>query len=291
MNRLVTVFVALFVALMLLTSTMFVVDQRHYAVVYALGEVREVIAEPGLHFKLPPPLQNVVFLDKRLLTLETPDSDRYQTSEKRNIEVDAFVKWRIADPRSYLVSFGGDEGRVRDRMAQIVKTALGEQVARRTVQQVVSTDRAPMMDAVRDKVVGEARRIGVEVVDVRVRRVEFTDAMNNAVFDRMKAERTRVASELRSTGAAESEKIKADADRQRTVIEAEAFRDAEKIKGEGDARASEIYAKSFGKNPEFYKFYRSLEAYRAAFRNHGDVMVLDSNSEFFKYFKNPGAGK
>jgi membrane protease subunit HflC len=291
MNRLVTVFVALFVALMLLTSTMFVVDQRHYAVVYALGEVREVIAEPGLHFKLPPPLQNVVFLDKRILTLDTPDADRYMTSEKKNIEVDAFIKWRIADPRGYLVSFGGDEGRVRDRMAQIVKAALNEQIARRTVQQVLSTDRAQMMDVVRSKVVADAKRIGVDVVDVRVRRVEFSDEINNAIFERMKAERTRVAAELRSAGDAESERIKADADRQRAVIEAEGFRDAEKIKGEGDATASEIYAKSFGKNPEFYKFYRSLEAYRASFRNHGDVMVIDTNSDFFKYFKNPGAGK
>jgi membrane protease subunit HflC len=291
MSRLVTVFVALFVALMLLTSTMFVVDQRHYAVVYALGEVREVIAEPGLHFKLPPPLQNVVFLDKRILTLDTPDADRYMTAEKKNIEVDAFIKWRIADPRGYLVSFGGDEGRVRDRMAQIVKAALNEQVARRTVQQVLSTERAQMMDVVRSKVAAEAKRIGVDVVDVRVRRVEFSDEINNAVFERMKAERTRVASELRSSGDAESERIKADADRQRAVIEAEAFRDAEKIKGEGDATASEIYARSFGKNPEFYKFYRSLEAYRAAFKNHSDVMVIDSNSDFFKYFKSPGAGK
>jgi membrane protease subunit HflC len=291
MSRLVTVFVALFVALMLLTSTMFVVDQRHYAIVYALGEVREVIAEPGLHFKLPPPLQNVVFLDKRILTLDTPDADRYMTAEKKNIEVDAFIKWRIADPRGYLVSFGGDEGRVRDRMAQIVKAALNEQIARRTVQQVLSTERAQMMDVVRSKVTAEAKRIGVDVVDVRVRRVEFSNEINNAVFERMKAERTRVAAELRSTGEAESERIKADADRQRAVIEAEGFRDAEKIKGEGDATASEVYAKSFGKNPEFYKFYRSLEAYRAAFKNHSDVMVIDSNSDFFKYFKNPGAGK
>jgi membrane protease subunit HflC len=291
MSRLVTVFVALFVALMLLTSTMFVVDQRHYAIVYALGEVREVIAEPGLHFKLPPPLQNVVFLDKRILTLDTPDADRYMTAEKKNIEVDAFIKWRIADPRGYLVSFGGDEGRVRDRMAQIVKAALNEQIAKRTVQQVLSTERAQMMDVVRSKVTAEAKRIGVDVVDVRVRRVEFGNEINNAVFERMKAERTRVAAELRSTGDAESERIKADADRQRAVIEAEGFRDAEKIKGEGDATASEIYAKSFGKNPEFYKFYRSLEAYRAAFKNHSDVMVIDSNSDFFKYFKSPGAGK
>ncbi|GAB3444172.1 protease modulator HflC [Massilia solisilvae] len=291
MNRLVTVFVALFVALMLLSSTVFVVDQRRYAIVFALGEVHEVISEPGLHFKLPPPLQNVVYLDKRILTLDTPDGERYTTSEKKGLQVDAFVKWRIADPRGFFVSFGGDEGKVRDRVAQIVKAALNDEIARRTVHQVVSTERDKMMDVVRGKVVAGAKPLGLEVIDVRLKRVDFVDEINGAVFDRMKAERVRVANELRSTGSAESEKIKADADRQRTVILAEAYRDAEKIKGEGDARASEIYAKSFGKNPEFYKFYRSLEAYRASFKNHGDVMVIDSNSEFFKYFKNPGSGK
>jgi membrane protease subunit HflC len=291
MNRLVTLFVALFVALMLLSSTMFVVDQRRYAIVFSLGEVHDVITEPGLHFKLPPPLQNVVYLDKRLLTLETPDGDRYTTSEKKDLQVDAFVKWRIADPRSFYVNFGGDEGHVRDRIAQIVKSALNGEIGRRTVRQVVSTDRAPLMEAVRNKVVADAKQLGLTVVDVRLKRVDFVEDINNAVFDRMKAERVRVANELRSGGAAESERIKADADRQRTVIMAEAFRDSEKIRGEGDAQASEIYAKSFGKNPEFYKFYRSLEAYRATFKNHGDVMVLDGNSDFFKYLKNPGPGK
>jgi membrane protease subunit HflC len=291
MNRLVTVFVALFVAVMLLSSTVFVVDQRHYAIVFALGEVREVISEPGLHFKLPPPLQNVVYLDRRLITLDTPDAERYTTSEKENILVDAFVKWRIVDPRSFFVSFGGDEAKARERIAQMVKAALSDEVAKRTVRQVISTEREQMMNSVRDKVVAEAKQGGLAVVDVRLKRVDFVDELNNAVFDRMKAERVRVASELRASGSAEAEKIKADADRQRTVILAEAFRDAEKIKGEGDAKASQIYAQSFGKNPEFYKFYRSLEAYRAAFKNRGDVMVLDTNSEFFKYFKNPGAGK
>lgn len=291
MSRLVTLFVALFVALMLLSSTMFVVDQRRYAIVFSLGEVHEVITEPGLHFKLPPPLQNVVYLDKRLLTLETPDADRYTTAEKKDVQVDAYIKWRIAEPRSFYVNFGGDEGHVRDRIAQIVKSALNGEIGRRTVRQVVSTERAPMMDAVRAKVVADAKQLGLTVVDVRIKRIGFVDDINNAVFDRMKAERVRAAAELRSAGAAESERIKADADRQRTVIMAEAFRDAQKIMGEGDAQASEIYAKSFGKNPEFYKFYRSLEAYKATFRNHGDVMILDPNSDFFKYFRNPGAGK
>jgi membrane protease subunit HflC len=291
MSRIVTVFVALFIALMLLSSTVFVVDQRKFAIVFALGEVREVIGEPGLHFKLPPPFQNVVYLDKRILTLDTPDAERFTTSEKKNILVDSFVKWRIADPRQFYVSFSGDESRAQDKMTQIVKAALTGEIARRTAHDVLSTEHGALMDAVRNKVVADARQVGVAIVDVRLKRVDYIDQINASVFDRMKAERLRVANELRSTGAAEAEQIKADADRQRTVIVAEAFRDSEKIKGEGDAKASQIYAQSFGKNPEFYRFYRSMEAYRAAFRNRNDVMVLDPNSEFFKYFRNPGTGK
>lgn len=289
MNRLVSTLVALFVALMLLSSTVFVVDQRRFAIVFALGEVREVISEPGLHFKLPPPFQNVIYLDKRILTLDTPDADRFITAEKKNILVDAFVKWRIVEPKLYFVSFGGDEGRARDRMSQIIKAALNDEITKRTVREVISGERGKVMEAVRDKVVAEAKQIGVGVVDVRLKRVDYIDQINNSVYERMKAERVRVANQLRSTGSAEGEKIRADADRQRTVILAEAFREAERIKGEGDAKASAIYAQAFGKNPEFYKFYRSLEAYRASFRSHGDVIVVDPNSEFFKYFKNPGA--
>ncbi|HBZ05867.1 MULTISPECIES: protease modulator HflC [Massilia] len=289
MNRLVTLFVAGFIALMLLSSTVFVVDQRRFAIVFALGEVREVIAEPGLHFKLPPPFQNVLYLDKRILTLDTPDADRFITSEKKNILVDAFVKWRIVEPRLYYVSFSGDERAARNRMSQIVKAALNDEITKRTVREVISGERGRVMDAVRDKVVAEAKQIGVGIVDVRLKRVDYIDQINDSVYDRMRAERVRVANELRSTGAAESEQIRADADRQRTVILAEAFREAEKVKGEGDAKASAIYAEAFGKNPEFYKFYRSLEAYRASFKDQGDVMVIDTNSEFFKYFKNPGS--
>jgi membrane protease subunit HflC len=288
MNRLVTLFVAGFIALMLLSSTVFVVDQRRFAIVFALGEVREVIAEPGLHFKLPPPFQNVIYLDKRILTLDTPDADRFITAEKKNILVDAFVKWRIVEPRLYYVSFSGDERAARNRMSQIVKAALNDEITKRTVREVISGERGRVMEAVRDKVVAEAKQIGVGIVDVRLKRVDYIDQINDSVYDRMRAERVRVANELRSTGAAESEKIRADADRQRTVILAEAFREAEKIKGEGDAKASAIYSDAFGKNPEFYKFYRSLEAYRASFKDQGDVMVIDTNSEFFKYFKNPG---
>jgi len=291
MNRVAYWLVSGFIALMLISSMVFVVDQRRFALVFALGEVKEVIATPGLHFKLPPPFQNVVYLDKRILTLDTPNADRFITAEKKNILVDSFVKWRITDPRLYYVSFTGDENRAKTRLAQVITAALADEITKRTVREVISGERNTVMKAVLAKVAADSGQFGVQVVDVRLKRVDYTDQIKNSVYERMKAERTRVANELRSTGAAESEKIRADADRQRTVILAEAFRDAEKIKGEGDARASQIYSEAFGKNPEFYKFYRSLEAYRNTFNKQSDVMVLDSNSEFFKYFKNPGAGK
>ena len=289
MNRLVTLFVAGFIALMLLSSTIFVVDQRRFAIVFALGQVKEVISTPGLHFKLPPPFQNVIYLDKRILTLDTPDADRFITAEKKNILVDAFMKWRIEDPRLYYVSFGGDESRARDRMSQIIKAALNDEITKRTVREVISGERAAVMAAVQAKVVAEAKEIGVGIVDVRLKRVDYIEQINNSVYERMRAERVRVANELRSTGAAESEQIRADADRQRTVIIAEAFRDAEKVKGDGDAKASAIYADAFGKNPEFARYYRSLEAYRASFKDRSDVLVVDPSSEFFKYMKQPGA--
>lgn len=288
MNRIVAALIAGFIAIMLLSSTVFVVDQRKYAIVFALGEVKEVISKPGLYFKLPPPFQNVMYLDKRVLTIDTPEPERFITAEKKNILVDAFVKWRIADPKLYFRSFGGDESRARNRMSQIVKAALNDEITKRTVREVISGQRGKVMEAILAKVAAEAKSIGVGIVDVRLKRVDYVEQINNSVYDRMKSERVRVANELRSTGSADSEKIRADADKQRTVILAEAYREAEKIRGEGDAKASQVYAEAFGKNPEFYKFYRSLEAYRATFKDKGDVMVVDPSSEFFKYFKGNG---
>jgi membrane protease subunit HflC len=292
MNRIVTLVVTAFIALMLLSSTVFVVDQRKFAIVFALGEVKQVIREPGLHFKLPPPFQNVIYLDKRIQTLDSPEADRFITAEKMNILVDSFVKWRIVDPRLYFVRFGGDEGRAGNRMAQIVKAALNEEITKRTVREVISGQRGKVMEGLRTKVENEAKQIGVQILDVRLKRVDYVEQINTSVYERMKAERLRVANELRSTGSADSEKIRADADKQRAVILAEAYREAEKIRGEGDAKASAIYAEAFGRNPEFYKFYRSLEAYRGSFKTKADVMLMDPNSEFFKYFKSSGsAGK
>lgn len=290
MNRLISLTIVVLIGFSILLSTLFVVDQRQYAIVFALGEVKRVISEPGLHFKLPPPFQNVIFLDRRIQTLDTPEADRFITAEKKNILVDAFVKWRIVDPKLYFVSFTGDERRANDRMAQIVKAALNEEITKRTVREVISGERGKVMEAIHQKVIAEAKQIGVEIIDVRLKRVDYVEQINNSVYERMKSERARVANELRSTGAAESEKIRADADRQRTVILAEAYRDAENIRGDGDAKASQIYAQAFGQNPEFYQFYRSLEAYRASFKSRNDMMVIEPNSEFFKYFRSTGAG-
>lgn len=288
MNRVISSLIALAIALTIAYSTMYIVDQRQYAILFALGEVKEVVSKPGLHFKLPPPFQNVLMLDKRILTIESSDADRFITAEKKNILVDAYVKWHITDPKLYYVSFNGEERRAQDRMSQIVKAALNDEITKRTVREVISGERGKVMDAIRVKVSTEAKQIGVEIVDVRLRRVDYVEQINNSVYDRMKAERTKVANLARSGGTAEAERIRANANKQRTTILAEAYRDAEKIRGEGDAKATQIYSEAFSQNPEFYKFYRSLEAYRASFKNHSDVMVVDSNSEFFKYMKSPG---
>ncbi len=291
MNRLLSYAIAALIGLAILSSTLFVVDQRQYAIVFALGEVKQVIRDPGLHFKMPPPFQNVMFVDKRILTLDTPEPDRFITAEKKNILVDAIVKWQIVDPRLYFVSFSGDERRAQDRLAQIVKAALNEEITKRTVREVISGERSKVMDAIRTKVSNEAKQIGAQIVDVRLKRVDYVEQINNSVYERMKSERARVANELRSTGAAESEKIRADADRQRTVILADAYRQAEAIRGEGDAKAARIYADAFGRNPEFYKFMRSLEAYKESFKTRSDVLLIDPNSEYLRYFKAPGGAK
>ncbi|WP_424191790.1 protease modulator HflC [Ampullimonas aquatilis] len=288
MNKTFSFILAAVVAIIVFASTVFVVDQREYAIVFALGEIKHVIAEPGLHFKLPPPFQNVVKLEKRILTIDTPDADRFITSEKKNVLIDSFVKWRIVDPRQYYISFNTDERRAQDRLHQLVKSALNEEITKRTVREVVSGERDKVMTAIREKVSDDAKSIGVEIVDVRLKRVDLLAEISESVYRRMEAERKRVANELRSTGAADSEKIRADADKQREVILAEAYRDAQNIKGEGDAKASAIYAQSFSQDPSFYAFYRSLEAYRASFKSKTDMLVIDSNTDFFRFLKGTG---
>ncbi|MFV5215416.1 protease modulator HflC [Azonexus caeni] len=273
--------------LVAVSMSVFTVDQRQYALVFQLGEVKRVITEPGLNFKVPM-IQNVRFFDRRILTLDSADPERFITSEKKNVLVDSYIKWRIIDPKLYYVSVGGDETRARTRLSQTVNSGLREEFGKRLVHDVISGERDKIMDQMREKADVDARRIGVQIVDVRLKRVELPEEVSGAVYSRMEAERKRVANELRSEGAAEAEKIRADADRQREVIIAEAYRDAQKAKGEGDAKAAAIYAEAFGKNPEFYAFYRSLEAYRNSFANKSDVLVVEPSSDFFKYMKNVG---
>lgn len=273
----------------LLSASIFTVDQRQSAIVFQLGEVRDVIAEPGLYFKVPL-IQNVRYFEKRILTLDSAEPERFITSEKKNVLVDSFVKWRIIDPKLYYISVGGDESRAKTRLSQTVNAGLREEFGKRTVHDVVSGERDQIMEQMREKADQDARKIGVQIVDVRVKRVDLPLEVSESVYRRMEAERKRVANELRSQGSAEAEKIRADADRQREVIVAEAYRDAQKIKGEGDAKAAAIYAQAFSANPEFYSFYRSLEAYSASFKNKNDVLVVEPNSDFFKYMKSVGRG-
>jgi len=288
MSRVLLAAIGAAFAAALVSTTVFVVGQEQYALVYSMGELREVIKEPGLHVKMPPPFQNTIVLDRRLQTLDTADGQRFLTQEKKDLLVDAFVKWKIVDPRQYKVALGDNMDRGSDRLAQLARAALTVEIGKRNAQDVVATQRDAISAAVREAVVREARELGVEVVDVRVKRVDFTDQADAAVFERMKAERLRIAARVREAGQADGERIRSDAERERSTLLADAQRQAETIKGEGDAKAAEIYAQSFGKNPEFYRFYRSLEAYKATFKGRNDVLVLDANSEFFKYFNGPG---
>jgi modulator of FtsH protease HflC len=282
MSRLGFFGVIAIIVLMALYSTLFIVDQRQVAAVYALGEIREVITEPGLKLKLPPPFQNVVFLDKRIQTLESPESRPIFTAEKNRLVIDWLVKWRISEPRQFIRNNGVDLRNLENRLAPVVQAAFNDEITKRTVRGLLSGDRERVMQDVMSRLVKESEGFGIEIVDVRTKRVDFEADITDAVYRRMESERKQVANELRSTGAAEGEKIRADADRQREVIVAEAYRDAQKVKGEGDGKASALYADAFSRDAQFAQFYRSLEAYRASFRNRSDVMVLDPGSDFFK---------
>ncbi|MBL8487625.1 MAG: protease modulator HflC [Rhodocyclaceae bacterium] len=290
MGRHISFIASLVFGLMVVAAaTIFTVDQRQFAIIFQLGEIKEVVTEPGLAFKWPL-IQNVRVFDKRILTLDSPEPERFLTAEKKPVLVDSFVKWRIHDVKQYYVSVAGDEQVAKTRLSQTVNSGLREEFGKRTVHDVVSGERDKIMADVRKKADADMRAMGVEIIDVRLKRVDLPPEVSESVYRRMETERKRVANELRSQGAAEAEKIRADADRQREVIVAEAYRDAQKIKGEGDAKAASIYAQAFGQNAEFYAFYRSLEAYRGAFRNKSDILVVEPNSDFFKYLRGAGKG-
>lgn len=281
-NRIGAILSAVVLALALLGSTLFVVDQRQLAVIYALGEIKEVISEPGLKFKLPPPFQNVVFLDRRVQTLDSQENRPIFTAEKKSLVIDWLVKWRINEPRQFIRNNGVDLRNLDSRLSPVIQAAFNEEVTKRTVRGILAAEREKVMNDVKTRLADEAKGFGIEIVDVRIKRVDFVADITDAVYRRMESERKQVANELRSQGAAESEKIRADADRQREVIVAEAYREAQKIKGEGDAKASALYGEAFGRDPQFAQFYRSLEAYKATFRQKSDVMVMDPSIEFFK---------
>ncbi len=303
MNKLGLIFSSLLVVFALASSMLFVVDQRQFGVVYALGQIKEVITEPGLNFKLPPPFQNVSYIDKRLLTLETSDTEPMLTAEKQRMVIDWYVRWRISEPSQYIRNVGLTEADGASQLNRVVRNAFQEEVNKRTVKELLSTKReaitADVKAEVLDKVKG-TKPWGVDVVDVRITRADYVDTITESVYRRMEAERKRVANELRSTGAAEGEKIRADADRQREVALANAYRDAQKTMGEGDAEAARTYADAFGRDPQFAQFYRSLDAYKASFAKKSDLLVVDpASSEFFKTFRGnapaltptPGHGK
>ena len=288
MKSITSIAVGVVVAAGLAQTCLYTVGEREYAMLFALGELKTVVTEPGLHFKLPAPLQNVVYLDKRILTLDASGADLVQTREKKNLMIDTFVKWRIGDARRYWVSFQGSERAASDRLAMLLRDVLNIAVNKRTVNQITSSEREKAMAEISELLQARVKALGIDIVDVRMKRVDFTPEISESVYSRMEAERKRVASEERSKGAAQAERIRAGADRQSEVILAEAYRDAQKTKGEGDGEAARIYADAFGKDPEFARFYRSLEAYRRSFSQKSDVMVVDPSADFFSYLKKEG---
>ena len=281
--------IVLIVAALLLGTSLYTVDQRQRAIVFQLGEVREVVSEPGLHIKWPL-IQNVRYFDTRILTLDTPEAERVTTEGNVPVLVDSFVKYRIRDPRQFYLS-AGTEAVAQDRLNAIVRSELSAEFGRRKLEAVISTERDQIMDQLRDRVNKSVDQFGLEIIDVRIKRIELPQDVSERTYARMQSERSRVANEIRSRGAADGEKIRADADRQRQVIVAEAYGEAQRLKGEGDARAASIYNKAFAADPEFYSFYRSLDAYRAVLHSRNDVLVLEPTSEFFKYLRNPGTAR
>jgi modulator of FtsH protease HflC len=290
-NRVGFIASSLLILLALLSSTLFVVDQRQFGVVFALGQIKSVITEPGLHVKLPPPFQNVSYIDKRLLVLESVDSEPMLTAEKQRVVIDWYVRWRITEPTEYIRNVGLDEKAGANQLNRVIRNAFQEEINKRTVKDLLASRDSLVADVKREvlQAVRGAKPWGVDVVDVRITRIDYVEAITESVFKRMVAERQRVANELRSTGAAEGEKIRADADRQREVTVANAYRDAQKVKGEGDAEAARTFAEAFGRDPQFAQFYRSLDAYKASFNKKSDVMVLDPSSEFFKAMRGSGS--
>lgn len=294
MNKIGFIATSVLVALAFLSATFFVVDQRQFGVVFQLGEIKKVVTEPGLGWKIPL-VQNVSYIDKRLLTLESSDAEPTLTAEKQRVVIDWYVRWRISEPQQYIRNVGLNESAGALQLNRVVRNSFQQEVNKRTLNELLSTRREELMEDVKREVLqavkGAEKPWGMDVVDVRITRVDYAESITASVYQRMETERKRVANELRSTGFAEGEKIRADADRQREVILAEAYKQAQSIKGEADAKAAGLYGEAFGRDPAFAQFYRSLEAYKASFAGKSDVMVIDPSSEFFKAMRSPNLAR
>ncbi len=289
MNKIGFVISSLVLLFVITLSCLFVVDQRQFAVVYTLAEIKEVITEPGLNFKLPPPLQSVTFIDNRILTLDSPETRAIQTAEKKNLVVDWLIKWRVRDAKQFIRNNNGADLRTAEgRLGPLVQAALNEEITKRTVKDVLSTDREKIVQGVKERLQDDAKTFGIDIVDVRIKRVDFPASVADSVYSRMVSERKQEANRLRSTGAADGERIRADADKKREIVLATAYKEAQILKGEGDAKAAAVFSEAFGRDPQFAAFYRSLEAYKTTFAKKSDVMVLDPSSDFFKAMKTSG---
>jgi modulator of FtsH protease HflC len=290
MNQAKTTGVILALALLIIGAfSLFTVSETQKAILFRLGEIVRTDFTPGLHFKVPF-VNNVRTFESRLMTLDI-ETERYLTSEKKNLLVDAFVKWRIDDVARFYTSVRGDESQGAIRLSQIIKDSLRSEFGKRTIQEVISGERSQIMDTVTAYANKQAQEFGISVADVRLKRIDLPPDVSESVYRRMEAERSRVAREFRSQGAESAERIRADADRRRTEILADAYRESQQVRGAGDAQATDTYAKAYDKNKEFYAFYRSMEAYRSTFKDNSGMLVLDPNSEFFKYFKHAEPGR
>ena len=263
--------------------TFFTVDEREHVVMFRLGEIVKSDYEPGLHLKVPF-VNNITRYPDRILTYEESE-ERFLTGEKKNLIVDYFITWRITDPAQYYRSARGDEAFAEQRLSAIIREGIKAEFSQRTVQEVVAAERSEIMNQMLVTAHNQAPALGIDVVDVRVMRIELSDEVSGSVFSRMQQERGRVAAQLRAEGEEEAERIRAEADRERTVILAEAYRDAERLRGQGDARAAEVYANAYTQDPAFYSFYRSMAAYRQSIGGQQDVLVLSPDSEFFQYLQ------
>ena len=288
MNKILLAIGVVIVAILVVSSSLFIVDQRQVAVIKTFGEIKSVITEPGLNFNWPL-VQTVSMLDKRIQTLDNPSPSAIFTAEKKSLVIDWLVKWRVRDPRQYIRNNGVEQKNLENRLGAVAQAAFNEEVTKHTVRGVLSDERAEIMSNVKTRLVAESKPFGVEIVDVRIKRVDFVPEVTSSVYKRMTSERAQVANGLRAEGEAIKEKIRADADKQVSVVIAEATLEAQKTKGGADAEATQVYGEAFGRDPKFAQFYRNLEAYRASFNKKSDVMVIDSSSDFFKAMRGAGS--